>query len=208
MTEHDMPDRLQLVSPSSEVLNEVAKSLSMSEINSGTTQTLIDQMFAVAHGEQGDISQPTLVGLAAPQVGVSKRIIIVGTNAIGMGEEPELKEFINPEITQRTKETELGREGCFSTGEVCGIVERAQQIQIMAFDRQGNEITETLTGFPARVFQHEVDHLDGIRFPDRITDDKRLHRVHRDQFGDYRKDWETWPQLCTHDEWEAVKSGK
>ena len=208
MTEHDVPDNLQLVLPSSEVLNEVSQELSTAEITSPETQAILDQMFDVARGEQGDSSRPTLVGLAAPQVGVSKRIIIVGTNAIGMGEEPELKEFINPVITHQAAETELGREGCFSAGKVCGIVERAHEVKIVAFDRHGNKVADTLTGFPARIFQHEVDHLDGIRFPDRITDATRLHWVPKNQFGEYRKHWQEWAQLCTKEEWEAVKLGK
>lgn len=193
--------------PSSAMLNEVAKQLPVHEISMPETQSLIDAMFDFAYGEQGDAKRRTLVGLAAPQLGVSKRIIIIGMDAVGAGEQPKLQEFINPVLTGESSMQESGREGCFSTGNVCGIVERSAKVTIEGLNRNGQKIKRTLEGFPARVAQHEVDHLNGVRFPDRIRDDAKLHWVEKDEFGDYRRNWEHWPVLCPREKWEAIKSG-
>lgn len=198
----------QQVPPDSDVLNLVATEIPVDEIIEAETQALVDKLFRIAHGRQGDSKHPTLVGLAAPQIGVSKRLVIIGMNAVGSGEQPELKEFINPEITESSEETEEGREGCFSTGRVCGIVERAKKVRVRAYDRHGKSFEHEFEGFPARIAQHETDHLNGIRFPDRITDDKNLHWVEDDEFGDYRKNWRNWPKHCTRAKWQSIKSGE
>jgi peptide deformylase len=198
----------QQVPPESEVLNLIAEEIPVTEIPGEETQALIDKLFRAAHGRQGDAKYPTLVGLAAPQIGVSKRVVIIGMNAVGGGEQPELKEFINPEIISKSDDAEDGREGCFSTSRVCGIVERAKKVTIRAYNRNGEQFEHEFEGFPARVAQHEIDHLDGVRFPDRITDDKNLHWVEEKEFGDYRKNWRNWPINCSRERWEAIKSGK
>jgi peptide deformylase len=198
----------QQVPPGSEVLNLIAKELPLADIKSAETQALIDKLFRIAYGRQGDAQFPTLVGLAAPQIGVSKRVVIIGMNAVGGGEQPELKEFVNPKIIDSSDETEEGREGCFSTSRVCGIVTRAKQVTVMAYDRSGSQFEHTFDGFPARVAQHEIDHLDGIRFPDRITDDAKLHWVEEAEFGDYRKNWQNWSVNCSRKRWFDIKSGK
>ncbi len=196
------------VSPDSEVLNLVAEPINPAGITNPEIQELIDGMFRVAYGRQGDAKYPTLVGLAAPQIGVSKRIVIIGMNAVGDGEQPELQEFINPVITKKSDKTEEGREGCFSTSRVCGIVERAKQVTVRAFNRNGDEIIHVFEGFSARVAQHEIDHLNGIRFPERITDNSKLHWVEEEEFGDYRVHWKEWSVRCPRDKWKAIKSGQ
>lgn len=198
--EHQVP-------PESMVLRLTAEEIPVDEIPSEETQVLVDKLFRVAYGRQGDAKYPTLVGLAAPQIGISKRVVIIGMNAVGGGEQPELKEFINPEITELSDELEEGREGCFSTSRVCGIVERAKKVKVRAYDRQGGLFEHELKGFPARVAQHEIDHLNGIRFPDRIADDTNLHWVEENEFGDYRKNWRNWSVNCPREKWEAIKLG-
>lgn len=198
----------QQVPPDSEVLNLVAKKIPVEDIDKTETQNLVDKLFRVAYGRQGDAKYPTLVGLAAPQIGISKRIVIIGMNAVGGGEQPELKEFINPEIIEYSDKQEEGREGCFSTSRVCGIVSRATKIKVRARDRHGELFEHEFEGFPARVAQHEVDHLDGIRFPDRISNDKNLHWVEEAEFGDYRENWRNWSVNCSREKWESIKSGK
>lgn len=195
------------VPPSSKVLTQKALVIPVNTITKPAIQEIIDRMYRVTYGRQGDADFPTLVGLAAPQIGILKRIVIIGINAVGGGEQPTLREFINPVIFERSKSTEIGREGCFSTSRVCGIVERAKWVRVKAYDRFGNEFTIKLSGFPARVAQHEIDHLSGIRFPDRITDDSRLHRVEENEFGDYRKNWQHWTVNCPRSKWEAIKYG-
>ncbi len=195
-----------LVKPSAEILNRRASEVDVSRILSPEVQGLIDAMFGIAYGEQGDSERPTMVGLAAPQVGITMRIILVGANSVGNGEQPELKAYINP-VIELSKEIEEGREGCYSTGKVCGVVPRSKSIRITALDRDGNEVVEELEGFPARILQHEVDHLEGIRFPDRITDDSKLHWVESEEFGDYRKHWHKWNVVCSRAKWQAIKNG-
>jgi peptide deformylase len=208
MERHYSEEAIELrVPPDSEVLNLVATEIPLDEITSPQNQALIDTMFRVAHGRQGDAKHPTLVGLSAPQIGVLKRVAIIGLHDVGGGEQPELKEFINPEIVAISEETAEGREGCFSTGRVCGIVERAFRVTVVAYDRNGERFEHTFEGFPARVAQHEIDHLNGIRFPDRITNDDHLHWVEEADYGSYRQNWRTWPVQCLRETWEAIKSG-
>ena len=196
------------VPPSSKILNQVAEPIDVEYIKSPEIKNLISKLFIVAKGRQGDANFPTLVGLAAPQIGFSKRIVIIGTNSVGDGKQPQLEIFINPELTDFSEDTVGGREGCFSTGRVCGIVERFSQVTIEAYDKNGIKFKRTLEGFPARIAQHEVDHLNGIRFPDKITDDSKLHWVEEAEFGSYRKDWKSWTTLCPRNKWLAIKSGK
>jgi peptide deformylase len=195
----------EFVSPNSDTLNQVAKEVVLDEITSSDIQSLIVGMLKIAQGEQGDKEHKSMVGLAAPQIGVSRRVIIVGVNAIGSGEKPDLRVFINPEIIEKSKDSEEGREGCYSTGNVCGVVERSKSVRIKAYDLDGNEVVETYHGFPARVFQHEIDHLNGIRFPDIITDNDKLHWVEENRFGEYRERWADWGEKCPREKWEKIK---
>jgi peptide deformylase len=195
------------VLPGSDVLNQVATAIPVEAIMSKETQFLVAEMLRIANGTQGDKNRRTMVGLAAPQVGASKRVIVVDVASTGMGETPDLRAYINPRITERYKQTEPGREGCFSTGNVCGNVERSSHVTVEAYDSEGNPVTEQWSGFTARIFQHETDHLDGIRFPDRISDDTKLHWVEPDEFGEYRTKWAEWTELCTRDTWQNIKAG-
>ena len=198
---------VKLVQADNKVLNLVAKVIPTEEIVSEETQYLIKHMFVVARGKQGDSRYPTLVGLAAPQIGVSKRVVVIGLDATGDGKQPELQAFINPEIIKYSKDKEEGREGCFSTGRVCGIVERSKSVRLRAYNVKGQIVEFNVVGFPARVAQHEIDHLDGIRFPDRINDDSKLHWVEEAEFGEYRLNWQNWPVNCPREKWGAVKNG-
>lgn len=194
-----------LVQPNHKILNEVAQAVHPSAVSSNRIQALVSAMLKIAAGEQGDATRKTMVGLAAPQVGISKRVIIVDISATGMGETPNLKAYVSPVIIARSDQTEPGREGCYSTGNICGIVDRASTITVQAYDGTGQSITETWSGFTARIFQHEIDHLDGIRFPDRIQDDTHLHWVEDNEFGEYRQRWANWPAICPRGRWEVMK---
>ncbi len=203
-----MIQNLKLLSPASSTLNEKARAIEVNQISSDEIQSIINRMFEIAAGEQGSKNKRTMVGLAAPQIGVLKRIILVGINAQGKGERPELRAYINPVIVERSSDSEEGREGCYSTGKICGIVSRSKTLTIEAYNQASEKIQEIHQGFPARIFQHEIDHLDGIRFPDRITDDTKLHWVEADKFGEYREKWNQWEVLCPRKKWEQLKSGQ
>lgn len=109
------------------------------------------------------------VGLAAPQVGISKRMIVVSPNA-KPGEE---RVFINPEIVESSRDEELGLEGCLSVPGISCEIRRAKKIKLQAFDIKGLKLIEEFQNFTARVIQHEIDHLNGILLIDRVSFNER-----------------------------------
>ncbi|WP_028561502.1 peptide deformylase [Paenibacillus pinihumi] len=100
------------------------------------------------------------VGLAAPQIGILKRVIVVD-----VGDDNGLIEMVNPEIIEKSGE-QLGPEGCLSIPNINGDVLRYKDIKVKGQDRDGNEIIVEASEYLARAFQHEVDHLNGILFTD------------------------------------------
>lgn len=118
------------------------------------------------------------VGLAAPQVGVSRRLIVVHLPAGYIEEDsPEVSlRLVNPEIVKSRGEV-VGMEGCLSIPGWQGEVERADQITVKAIDLNNRDVRIKLEGWPARVVQHEIDHLDGILYTDRMRDEDSLYRV-------------------------------
>ena len=187
-----------------------ASEVSSSDILSEKTQAIIDQMLDIAGGNRKDLKQAVMVGLAAPQIGINKRIILVD---IGIDNEKrqfgELKAFINPKIVWASPKQILGREGCYSVdSRLCGIVSRAESIKFIAYDRQGNLLQEEVTGLTAVIFQHEIDHLDGFCFPDRVGEKGALHWVESNEFPEYRKNWQHWARKCPWNTWLAMKEGK
>jgi peptide deformylase len=127
-------------------------------------QTFIDNMIETLRDAPG-------VGLAAPQVSVSSRLVVVE-----YGEEDEegnqitpkkLYVVVNPEIVQASEEMETGIEGCLSIPGFVGEVERSKKIVVKGLNRYGKPVKITAEDWLARIFQHEIDHLEGIVFPDR-----------------------------------------
>lgn len=149
------------------VLRSKALALDPGSITSAGVQRLIDNMFDTMREYSG-------VGLAAPQVHEGVRVFVAGMKPgpIGAelvdGEEMPLMALINPEITLVGKPTAVGWEGCLSIPEIRGRVPRAPEVRVKAWDRTGAQVNFTAKGFPARVIQHENDHLDGILFLDRM----------------------------------------
>ena len=106
------------------------------------------------------------VGLAAPQVGVVERIFVWEF-------EDRSGAFINPKILSRSSETEDDEEGCLSLPGIVYEVRRSSEVTIEGLDAGGNPITMKVSGLLARIFQHEVDHLDGVLFVDRLSEEMR-----------------------------------
>lgn len=132
---------------------------------------LIDDMVETMHVEDG-------IGLAAVQVGALRRIIVV--------EVPEHEEIpqsgrryivVNPEIVKSSYETVIGIEGCLSVPGFNGEVERAEEVVVRGLDEHGKLFRARLKGFMARVFQHEIDHCDGVLYIDRLTAPDRIWSV-------------------------------
>ena len=103
------------------------------------------------------------VGLAAPQVGVLRRTVLVIETNVPEGEEEKLIELINPEIIESSGE-QYGAEGCLSFPDEYGLVRRPMDVTVRAQDRNGEFFTVSGTGLTARCFCHEIDHLDGVVF--------------------------------------------
>ena len=131
-------------------------------------QTLIDDMIETMREAPG-------VGLAAPQVGISDRLIVVEyfENEDAEEAEDEAKKkvwvMINPEIVKASDEKVMGVEGCLSIPNLVGEVERHDAIQIKGLNRRGQPMRVKAQGWLARIFQHEIDHLNGVVFTDLAT---------------------------------------
>ena len=127
-------------------------------------QTLIDNMIETMRAAPG-------VGLAAPQVGVSQRLIVVEYAEDEDDENAPKKLYVvvNPEIKEVSEETELGIEGCLSIPGLQGEVERSLGLRVKGLTRHGQPIRIKAKGWLARIFQHEIDHLNGVVFTDRAV---------------------------------------
>jgi len=145
------------------VLRAKARSLEKSEIKSAVIQKLIDDMIDTMTEYHG-------VGLAAPQVHEGVRLFVASLDADEDDEEErEPIAVINPEIIRVGSEVVEDWEGCLSIPDIRGRVPRAREITVRAFDRTGSRIELSAHDFPARVIQHEADHLDGVLFFDRMA---------------------------------------
>jgi peptide deformylase len=164
------------------VLRAKALPISPSEIGSPRIQQLIDDMFETMAEYSG-------IGLAAPQVHESVRVFVAGVRAAEvvtpMTDDAEMPYItvINPEIVPAAPERESGWEGCLSIPDIRGKVERPAAIRLRAMDRRGRRIELVAHGLPARVIQHEADHLDGVLFFDRMTSFETL--TFMDEFRRY-----------------------
>ena len=146
------------------ILSLVAAPVAAEEITQPWLSQLIHAMFLTMQARQG-------VGIAAPQVYWSKRIIIVASRPnVRYPDAPEMQPIvmINPEITQQSSEENLGEEGCLSVPDTRGQVLRATHIDVRYLDEQAQLQHIQLSGFPARIVQHEIDHLNGVLFTDRL----------------------------------------
>jgi peptide deformylase len=147
---------------------------------SDDVQRLIDDMVETMHAANG-------IGLAAIQVGVPERVIVVQLpepeeDAEESDREPDpnagrLFVVVNPQLARRSRETEEGIEGCLSVPGLVGEVERCCAVTVKGHDRHGRKVRIKAQDLLARVFQHEIDHCDGVLFIDHIDDPEKLHPV-------------------------------
>ncbi len=150
------------------VLRTKVQPLSSSEIRSTRIQKLIDDMFET-------MSEYSGIGLAGPQIHESVRLFVAGVRdadvTTPMTDDADMPfiAVINPEIVPLGETVETGWEGCLSIPDIRGKVPRPSRIRLRAQDRQGRRFELEAEGLPARVIQHETDHLDGILFFDRMT---------------------------------------
>ena len=111
------------------------------------------------------------VGLAAPQVGVSKKLVVVEYGSEEDDSFPkQLFVLANPEIVERSEDIVRGVEGCLSVPDLVGSVDRARVVTVRAQDQHGKNLKIRAEGWLARIFQHEIDHINGILYTDRTND--------------------------------------
>ena len=143
------------------VLRQRGRPLDTADLHSPAVQQLIDDMIETMHEYAG-------VGLAAPQVHAGLRLFVAL-----LDEDPDGRTkasvLVNPEIVASTGTREEGWEGCLSIPDVRGLVPRLTDVTVRALDRTGRPVELHLKDYPARVGQHEADHLDGVLFVDRMT---------------------------------------
>lgn len=140
------------------VLRQMTRAVERSEIKDPRFQRFLDDMIETMHEYHG-------VGLAAPQVHEELRVFVA---MLDSGDEAEASVIINPVITPLDDKIVEGWEGCLSIPDIRGRVPRAHKIVVKALDRKGRVVELDAEDFPARVIQHETDHLDGVLFLDRM----------------------------------------
>jgi peptide deformylase len=151
--------KLKIETLGSEVLRRRAEEVA--EVDD-EVRSFVADMFETMYDAEG-------IGLAGPQVGVSRRIIVVDVREDGL----EPFALINPVISEPSRETERWEEGCLSIPGVSATVERPMRVVVEGLSEQGTPVRMEAEGMLARCLQHEVDHLDGILFLDRISPLKR-----------------------------------
>jgi peptide deformylase len=157
------------------VLRQRARTVDKHEIRTAEFQKLVDDMIETMEEYSG-------VGLAGPQVHEGLRVFVALLDPDGRGE-GEATAFINPEITPIGTEIAEGWEGCLSIPEIRGRVPRVSHIRVSAFNREGRRVEIEVRDFPARVIQHETDHLDGVLFLDRMRGFESL--TYLDEYSRY-----------------------
>jgi peptide deformylase len=176
---------MKIITVGDPVLRDRAPEMSLDELRSPQVQELIDGLIDTRRGAGG-------AGLAAPQVGVSKRIAVVEVDqATRYAYKPlvPLTVMVNPVIEPLSAETLLINEGCLSVPDLRGDVPRDLRVRIEYFDRNGAACSLEAEGLTAGTFQHELDHLDGVLFLDRVIDTRSLS---------------TWEQFAVHGEREFL----
>ena len=142
------------------VLREKARPVDRGDLKSPALQKLIDDMIETMVEYHG-------VGLAAPQVHEGLRLFVATLDG-GADHEPEPIAIVNPEITPIGADVEEDWEGCLSIPDIRGRVPRAREIRVTGLDRHGGRLDLQIRDYPARIVQHEADHLDGVLFFDRM----------------------------------------
>ena len=161
------------------VLRQRAADIPPDQMQSPQMQRLIDDMIETMIDYEG-------IGLAAPQVFEPLRLIVLGDPAADPQDEAAipLTVLFNPRFTFLSPERLDGWEGCLSIPQLRGVVPRAAAVAVQGYDRTGQAVTLEATGLSSRVLQHEIDHLDGVLFPDRMADLQTLTFL-----AEYQRHW-------------------
>jgi peptide deformylase len=175
---------LSIVEIGHPILRERAREVDRSELETAETQAFVDDLIETMRSAKG-------AGLAAPQVERSIRICVIEVQRnprYPYFPEIPLQVLVNPVVTPRDESTIESYEGCLSVPRLRGLVRRSAHVAIRASDRYGAALSFEARGLAAAVFQHEIDHLDGTLFVDRVLDPRSLtttesfDRFHRDAY--------------------------
>ena len=161
---------IEIVQKDDPVLRQQAQLVSLPELKSAKFKRILkDMSAALASQEDG-------VALAAPQIRVPLRLFIVSSRVLLKGGKKSSKKrppdlvFINPTLVRVSKKKKIMDEGCLSIRPLYGNVKRSEKATIRAYDAKGQQVEYGASGLLAQIFQHEIDHLEGILFTDKTTD--------------------------------------
>ncbi len=174
----------KLVAQNHPALHDIAEEVSVEDISSPRIKKIIKDMRDALNTYNVDGFNG--VAIAAPQIGIPLRIFLVHSSKNDKGDSLPDIVAINPTLIKISKRSRLVGEGCLSVGENYGAVRRATHATIRAYDEFGKEFERGASGLLAQVFQHEVDHLDGILFIDKAEnvwhkDDEHAQKLHEAQ---------------------------
>jgi len=168
-------ETIEIVQKGEPVLRKIAEKVSVADIKTEKIQKFLkDMSLALELQDDG-------VAIAAPQIAIPLRIFVVSKKVEimlkGLEEAPEAEKekikdaiYINPEINKLSKTKQILDEGCLSVRPIFGKVERSEKATVTAYDENGKKFTRGGSGLLAQIFQHEIDHLNGILFIDKATD--------------------------------------
>ncbi len=197
-------------------LSQFSEKVSYEELKSDEIQLLIQKMLILA-GFEADPTitgkKSRLVGVAAPQIGVLKQIIVIDKQQNmrkKKGEnQPDFEVLINPEIVWSSEQKNAIPQGCYSVpNQFVGVVERASAVVIKALNINGETVHQRYEGYPAHVVQHEIDHLHGIRFPELLQTEEHLHIFPNGEkdFPKYSKGWKNWTHHVSQEIFTKLKT--
>lgn len=149
----------KIVQQDNEILRKISEPIIISDIQKQTTKKMIAEMF------ESLLSQKDGIALAGPQISYSKRIFVISPQILETGVDIPLV-YINPQIIKKSKDKKNMEEGCLSCRWWYGKTKRSSRVTIKAYNEDAEEFSFEGTGLLAQIFQHEMDHLDGILFID------------------------------------------
>lgn len=197
--------------PTDPRLRQVCKEINRRELHSKKLQNTIDRLLDFVYGrsnkgQKSNRNKPMTIGLSANQVGIMQKICVVDF-AIRRRTQSDVHVFLNPKITWYSKTVLKRWEGCVNLPNIWGEVPRFKTVKVSAVDRWGNEFTIKAKGWQAVLLQHEIDHLNGVLFIDRLKDPTKAHLVKPDQYKLYKKNHKHWTQYIDVSRWRKNVSG-
>jgi peptide deformylase len=191
--------KLKIQDPRSPILRKPCLPLTLSELHSRKMQNIIEEMLEITYGRNNkgperNTGKAMTVGLSANQVGIGKRISIVDL-AIGRKSFSDIHVLVNPEILWKSKSLTERHEGCVNLPNIWGYVKRSQRVKVSALDRSGNKIQLDVHGWPAVLLQHEIGHLNGELFIDKLPDPTKAHLVSSKEYQAHKKAGKKWQKF-------------